>query len=290
MKQAKLNLEWTEVRAPIVRAHLRYARRRRQPDHRRPDRRNAADRDRVASIPIHFVFDGSEADFLRYLAPRRGRRAAVVPRRAEPGLGAARGRDRLQASRPDGFRRQRRQPQDRHHSRPRRLREQGRLADPRLLRPASAVRRRARRAADARQRDRLRSVEQDRLHRRGRRHGRHQAGRARPDRRRFACHSLGSRRRPTASSSTACSGPGQDRRSSPRTARSMPPLRERLAEDDTYARSSSGADRHAVFSFLRRPADLRQRHLDHPDPGRRDLLSRAADQPSIPRSRRRPWW
>ncbi len=34
----------------------------------------------------------------------------------------------------------------------------------------------------------------------------------------------------------------------------------------------------AVFSFLCRSADLCRRHLDHPDPGRRHLLSRAADQ------------
>ena len=32
----------------------------------------------VSIDPIHFVFDGSEADFIRYCTPRGGRCAAVV--------------------------------------------------------------------------------------------------------------------------------------------------------------------------------------------------------------------
>ncbi|MBX9827021.1 MAG: efflux RND transporter periplasmic adaptor subunit [Xanthobacteraceae bacterium] len=66
LKQAALNLEWTEVRAPI--------------DGRISDRRVDAGNlitggqtgatllTSIVSIdPIHFIFDGSEADFLRYL-------------------------------------------------------------------------------------------------------------------------------------------------------------------------------------------------------------------------------
>src|SRR5258708_31055059 len=47
-------------------SHLRPAGRRRQSDHRRPDWCNALDRYRV-DRPDSLLFDGSEADFLRYL-------------------------------------------------------------------------------------------------------------------------------------------------------------------------------------------------------------------------------
>ena len=125
LKQAELNLEWTEVRAPIAG----------RISDRRVDAGNLITGGQtgatlltvIVSIdPIHFVFDGSEADFLRYLRLAAAGRTALVARRAEPGLGPARRRDRLQASGPDGFRRQRGQSQDRHHPRPRRLRQQGR--------------------------------------------------------------------------------------------------------------------------------------------------------------------
>jgi RND family efflux transporter MFP subunit len=74
LKQAELNLEWTEVRAPIA--------------GRISDRRVDAGNlitggpsgatlltDIVSIDPIHFIFDGSEADFLRYtrLAKAGGR-------------------------------------------------------------------------------------------------------------------------------------------------------------------------------------------------------------------------
>jgi membrane fusion protein, multidrug efflux system len=77
VKQAELNLEWTEVRAPI--------------DGRISDKRVDAGNlvtggptgatllTVIVSIdPIHFVFDGSEADFLRYvrLAAAGGRRSS----------------------------------------------------------------------------------------------------------------------------------------------------------------------------------------------------------------------
>jgi membrane fusion protein, multidrug efflux system len=66
MKQAQLNLEWTEVRAPIAG----------RISDRRVDAGNlivggqssATPLTSIVSIdPIHFVFDGSEADFIHYL-------------------------------------------------------------------------------------------------------------------------------------------------------------------------------------------------------------------------------
>jgi membrane fusion protein, multidrug efflux system len=66
VKQAQLNLEWTEVRAPTTG----------RISDRRVDRGNLITGGQtgatlltvIVSIdPIHFVFDGSEADFLRYL-------------------------------------------------------------------------------------------------------------------------------------------------------------------------------------------------------------------------------
>src|SRR6202007_2098257 len=66
LKQAELNLEWTEVRAPIAG----------RISDRRVDRGNLITGGQtgatlltvIVSIdPIHFVFDGSEEDFLHYL-------------------------------------------------------------------------------------------------------------------------------------------------------------------------------------------------------------------------------
>jgi RND family efflux transporter MFP subunit len=66
LKQAELNLEWTEVRAPVTG----------RISDRRVDAGNlitggqtgASLLTMIVSIdPIHFIFDGSEADFLRYL-------------------------------------------------------------------------------------------------------------------------------------------------------------------------------------------------------------------------------
>ena len=66
LKQAQLNLEWTEVRAPIAG----------RISDRRVDAGNlivggqssATPLTSIVSIdPIHFVFDGSEADFIHYL-------------------------------------------------------------------------------------------------------------------------------------------------------------------------------------------------------------------------------
>jgi len=66
LKQAELNLEWTEVRAPIT---GRISDRRVDPGNLITGGPNGATLLTViVSIdPIHFVFDGSEADFLRYI-------------------------------------------------------------------------------------------------------------------------------------------------------------------------------------------------------------------------------
>lgn len=74
LKQAELNLQWTEVRAPIAG----------RISDRRVDRGNLISGGQTGATvltvivsldPIHFVFDGSEADFLRYqrLAAAGGR-------------------------------------------------------------------------------------------------------------------------------------------------------------------------------------------------------------------------
>src|SRR5262249_60737484 len=66
VKQAELNLEWTEVRAPIT---GRISDRRVDPGNLITGGPSGATLLTViVSIdPIHFVFDGSEADFLRYI-------------------------------------------------------------------------------------------------------------------------------------------------------------------------------------------------------------------------------
>ena len=48
LRTAQLNLEWSEVRAPIAGRDLRSACRPRQPRHWRPERGDAADHDRQA--------------------------------------------------------------------------------------------------------------------------------------------------------------------------------------------------------------------------------------------------
>jgi membrane fusion protein, multidrug efflux system len=66
LKQAELNLEWTEVRAPI---NGRVSDRRVDPGNLiTGGQSGATPLTLIVSIdPIHFVFDGSEADFLRYV-------------------------------------------------------------------------------------------------------------------------------------------------------------------------------------------------------------------------------
>jgi membrane fusion protein, multidrug efflux system len=77
LKQAQLNLEWTEVRAPIS---GRISDRRVDPGNLvTGGPTGATPLTVIVSIaPIHFVFDGSEADFLRYqrLAAAGGRRSS----------------------------------------------------------------------------------------------------------------------------------------------------------------------------------------------------------------------
>jgi RND family efflux transporter MFP subunit len=65
-KQAELNLEWTEVRAPLT---GRISDRRVDPGNLITGGQTGATllTSIVSLDPIHFIFDGSEADFLRYL-------------------------------------------------------------------------------------------------------------------------------------------------------------------------------------------------------------------------------
>jgi RND family efflux transporter MFP subunit len=77
LKQAQLNLEWTEVRAPIA---GRISDRRVDPGNLITGGQSGATLlTSIVSIdPIHFIFDGSEADFIRYarLAQAGGRRSS----------------------------------------------------------------------------------------------------------------------------------------------------------------------------------------------------------------------
>ena len=142
LKQAELNLEWTEVRAPIAG----------RISDKRVDAGNLITGGQtgatllsvIVSIdPIHFVFDGSETDFLHYL-----RLAAAGERpssRDAQNPVAVRLADETEYTHhgANGFRRQCRQSQDRHHPGSRHLRQQGWLSYAGILRPASAVRRNA---------------------------------------------------------------------------------------------------------------------------------------------------
>ena len=85
LRNAELNLQWTEVISPISRPHLRYTSRRRQSRCRRRER-CATVLTRIVSLdPIHFEFEGSEADYLKYTTPRPLWTTSVVARQRQPG-------------------------------------------------------------------------------------------------------------------------------------------------------------------------------------------------------------
>ena len=77
LKQAELNLEWTEVRAPIAGRISDRRVDRRQPDQRRADRRHRADGDRIAR-PHSLRVRRQRSRFPPLPAARGGRRAAVI--------------------------------------------------------------------------------------------------------------------------------------------------------------------------------------------------------------------
>ena len=125
LKQARLNLEWTEVRAPIAG----------RISDTRVDAGNLITGGQtgatlltlIVSIdPIRFVFDASEADYLRYVrlrlagasGPRRDLENPVFVRLADE-------TDYKHSGRMD-FVDNVLNPKDRHHSRPRHFRQQGR--------------------------------------------------------------------------------------------------------------------------------------------------------------------
>ena len=99
----------------------------------------------VTTDPIHFVFDTSEADYMRYA---RLNSRARAPRHAPPPIPVRvklADENDLGPRRRHGLRRQRVQPTLRHDPRPRPSEQQGRSADARHLRPDRALRRRLRR-------------------------------------------------------------------------------------------------------------------------------------------------
>ena len=155
LRTAQLNLEWTEVRAPIG---GRVSDRRVDPGNLVAGGQNGA------TLLTTIVRAGS--DLLRVrrvggrlhpLQPAERRRAAgVVARHAESGEGAARRRERLAAQRRDEFRRQRNQRAFGHDPRPRDLRQQGPVPDAGHVRPAAALWRSDRRTADSGRRGRVR--------------------------------------------------------------------------------------------------------------------------------------
>ena len=141
-KQAQLNLEWTQVRAPITG----------RISDKRVDAGNLIAGGQtgatlltvIVSIdPIHFVFDGSEADFLRYMRLSASRRKTncratvqnpVAVRLADESDYKHQGRMNFVDNVLN--------PKDRHYPRTRRIRQQGRATDAGIFWAASSVRRR----------------------------------------------------------------------------------------------------------------------------------------------------
>ena len=119
VRQAELDLEFTELRAPI--------------DGRIGDRRvspgnlvtggTGGNTTLLATIvstdPIRFEFTFDEASYPALRAHRQGRQRCRQPRRRRAGRAQADRRARLRSRRPHGFRRQRDRPLDRHDPRPR---------------------------------------------------------------------------------------------------------------------------------------------------------------------------
>ena len=162
LRNAQLNLEWTEVTAPLA---GRISDRKVDPGNLIQGGQQGATllATIVATDPIYFLFDVSESDYLRYQrlylegAPRAGRQPD------HSGAHQARRRNRLEAHGQDRLRRQRAEPALGHHPHPRHRREQGPPADARRVRPRPALWRRVRRAADPRLRRRVRPGAQDRV-------------------------------------------------------------------------------------------------------------------------------
>ena len=105
LRNAELNLDWTDVRAPIAG----------RISDRKVDAGNLVQGGQqgatlLATIvtldPIHFVFDVSESDYLRYTRLFLSGALAVVARSVEPGAHPAGRRDRMDAHRQGRLRRQ----------------------------------------------------------------------------------------------------------------------------------------------------------------------------------------
>ena len=105
LRSAELNLDWTDVRAPMAG----------RISDRKVDAGNLIQGGQqgatlLATIvtldPIRFVFDVSESDYLRYTAPLPVGRAGLVARSVNPGAHPAGRRDRMDAHRQGRLRRQ----------------------------------------------------------------------------------------------------------------------------------------------------------------------------------------
>ena len=170
LRSAELNLDWTDVRAPIAG----------RISDRKVDAGNLIQGGQqgatlLATIvtldPIRFVFDVSESDYLRYtrlfLSGALASSRDLIPvriRLADETEWTRTGKvDFVDNTFSAAFR---------HHPHPRRRRQQEPAPDARHLRPRAAVRRRVRRAADSRFGGGLRSGAQDRVHGRRRQRGR----------------------------------------------------------------------------------------------------------------------
>ncbi len=162
---AQLNLEWSEVRAPIG---GRVSDRRVDPGNLVAGGQNGATllTTIVKLDPIYFVFDGSEADYIRYSRLSVDGQRGSSRDTPNPVQGAARRRNRLAAQRRDEFRRQRNQCAFRHDPRPGDLRQQGPFPDAGHVRTPAPLWRAARCAADPGRRGGVRPGAQGRADRR----------------------------------------------------------------------------------------------------------------------------
>jgi RND family efflux transporter, MFP subunit len=97
LRNAELNLEWTLVRAPIS---GRVSDRRVDPGNLVTGGQDGANllTTIVKLDPIYFVFEGSEADYIRYQRLNRSGAASIVARGAESRPHPARGRNRMAAA------------------------------------------------------------------------------------------------------------------------------------------------------------------------------------------------
>ena len=163
LRNAELNLEWTQVRAPIPG----------RVSDRRVDAGNLIQGGQTGATllttivtldPIHFVFDASEADYLRYARlSAQGQRPSSRDVK-NPVTGPPCRRDRMETCGRYGLRRQSAQRPLRHYSRPRYFRQQRSVSFARHIWTFALVRRHRSCTFDPGFGDRIGSGEQGCLH------------------------------------------------------------------------------------------------------------------------------